>query len=79
MKMSTSALALTELMEQPRKRLLSFEGQRLGDARCNSGAVLHIPTSGSTYFKLGYSAIGSDVCLPIPLTETLSNPNFPKS
>jgi hypothetical protein len=72
----TSASAvLTEMMEQ-RGREFWLEGKRLGDFRRNPNNVLHVPLPGSAYFKPGLNPVGSMVCMPIPTTETTTNPNF---
>jgi starch-binding outer membrane protein, SusD/RagB family len=71
------ASVLTELEEQ-RGREFYLEGKRLGDLRRNPAAVLHVPPPGSTYFKPGFGAVGDQTCFPLPLTETATNPNFPK-
>jgi hypothetical protein len=71
------ASALTELEEQ-RGREFYLEGKRLGDVRRNAGAVLHVPAAGASYFRPGFGAVGDQTCFPLPLSETTSNPNFPK-
>ncbi len=70
------ASVLTELMEQ-RGREFYLEGKRLGDLRRNPANVLHVPAPGSAYFKPGLNPIGNMVCLPIPTSESTTNPNFP--
>lgn len=70
------ASVLTELMEQ-RGREFYLEGKRLGDLRRNPNNVLHVPAPGSAYFKPGVNPVGSMVCMPIPTTESTTNPNFP--
>jgi hypothetical protein len=67
---------LTELMEQ-RGREFYLEGKRLGDLRRNPNSVLHVPAPGSPYFKPGLNPVGTMVCMPIPTTESTTNPNFP--
>ena len=67
---------LTELMEQ-RGREFYLEGKRLGDLRRNPNNVLHVPAPGSPYFKPGLNPVGTMVCMPIPTTESTTNPNFP--
>jgi hypothetical protein len=66
---------LTELMEQ-RGREFFFEGRRLGDWRRNPSNVLHVPATGSAYFKPGFAPIGNATCYPIPVQERDNNPNF---
>ena len=70
------ASVLTELMEQ-RGREFYLEGKRLGDLRRNPTSVLHVPAPGSAYFKPGLNPVGSMVCMPIPTSESTTNPNFP--
>lgn len=70
------ASVLTELEEQ-RGREFYLEGRRLGDFRRHPNNVLHVPAPGSAYFKPGLNPIGSMTCLPIPTTESTTNPNFP--
>jgi hypothetical protein len=67
---------LTELMEQ-RGREFYLEGKRTGDFRRHPEAVLHVPEPGTAYYKPGFDAVGSEVCLPVPSAETLANPHFP--
>jgi hypothetical protein len=31
---------------------------------------------GATYWKPGFSPVGSDVCYPLPITEIDNNPNL---
>lgn len=71
------ASVLIEFEEQ-RGREFYLEGKRLGDLRRNGSAVLHVPQPGQVYFKAGYTPVGSQACLPLPLLETSNNPNFPK-
>ena len=72
-----TASVRTELMTQ---KSLDFylEGQRFGDWRRNPTSVLNVPVAGATYFKPGFSAIGTQTCYPLPLSETDNNPNIPK-
>lgn len=66
---------LTELMEQ-RGREFYLEGKRMGDFRRHPAAVLHVAEPGTAYYKPGFDAVGSEVCLPVPSAETLANPHF---
>ena len=66
---------LTELMEQ-RGREFYLEGKRLGDLRRNPANV-SVPPPGTPYFKPGLNPVGSMVCMPIPTSESTTNPNFP--
>ncbi len=72
-----AASVLAELMLQ---KSLDFwlEGQHMGDFRRNPAAVIGLPVPGSTYFKPGFAPIGSQTCIPLPVTETDNNSNFPK-
>jgi hypothetical protein len=67
---------LTEFFTQ---RGLDFylEGKRLGDFRRHPAAIAGMPVPASTYWKPGFAPVGSDVCYPLPITETDNNPNFP--
>ncbi len=73
----TPSGVLAELLFQ--KSLDFFlEGQHLGDFRRNPGLIQGVPVAGSTYFKPGFAPVGSQTCIPLPITETDNNPNFPK-
>jgi len=67
---------LTEFFTQ---RGLDFylEGKRLGDFRRHPANIIGVPVPASTYWKPGFAPVGSDVCYPLPITETDNNPNFP--
>jgi hypothetical protein len=69
------ASVLTELEEQ-RGREFYLEGKRLGDFRRNPASVRNVPAPGSAYFKPGLNPVGSMTCMPIPTTESTTNPNF---
>ena len=66
---------LTEFFTQ---RGLDFylEGKRLGDFRRHPANLIGVPVPSSTYWKPGFAPVGSDVCYPLPITETDNNPNF---
>ncbi len=66
------------LAEFETQRGLEFflEDKRLGDLRRNGAAVKFVPVSGATYFKAGFAPIGSQTCMPLPVTETDNNANF---
>ncbi len=66
---------LTEFLTQ---RGLDFflEGKRMGDFRRHPTNIIGLPVPGSTYWKPGFSPVGSNVCYPLPITETDNNPNF---
>ena len=53
-----------------------LEGKRLGDFRRHPTNIIGVPVPGSTYWKPGFAPVGSDVCYPLPITETDNNPNF---
>ena len=66
---------LTEFFTQ---RGLDFflEGKRLGDFRRHPTSIVGMPVPASTYWKPGFAPVGSNVCYPLPITETDNNPNF---
>jgi starch-binding outer membrane protein, SusD/RagB family len=66
------------LAEFETQRGLEFflENKRLGDMVRNGAAVKFVPVPGSTYFKPGFSPVGNQTCIPLPITETDNNPNF---
>ncbi len=66
------------LAEFETQRGLEFflEDKRLGDLRRNPAAVKFVPVPGATYFKAGFAPIGSQTCIPLPITETDNNANF---
>jgi len=69
---------LAELLLQ--KNLDFFlEGQRMGDFRRNPTLIQGLPIPGAVYFKPGFAPIGSQLCIPLPLTETDNNRNFPRT
>ena len=70
-----TAAVLTEF-ENQRGREFFLEVKRLGDLARNGAAVLGAPVPGSTYFKPGFAPVGSQTCIPLPITETDNNPNF---
>jgi len=53
-----------------------LEGKRLGDFRRHPANIIGVPVPGSTYWKPGFAPVGSDVCFPLPITETDNNPNL---
>ena len=53
-----------------------LEGKRLGDFRRHSANIIGVPVPASTYWKPGFAPVGSNVCYPLPITETDNNPNF---
>jgi hypothetical protein len=53
-----------------------LEGKRLGDFRRHPTNIIGVPVPGATYWKPGFAPVGSDVCFPLPITETDNNPNF---
>ena len=54
-----------------------LEGKRLGDFRRHPANIIGVPVPASTYWKQGFAPVGSNVCYPLPITETDNNPNFP--
>lgn len=72
--------AASVLLEFETQRGLEFylEGKRLGDLQRNGeAAIAALPVAGSTYFKPGFSPVSNQTCIPLPITETDNNPNFP--
>lgn len=66
---------LTEFLTQ--KGLDFFlEGKRMGDFRRHPTNIIGLPVAGSTYWKAGFAPVGSNICYPLPITETDNNPNF---
>jgi len=53
-----------------------LEGKRLGDFRRYPGNIIGVPVPASTYWKPGFSPVGTDVCFPLPITEIDNNPNL---
>lgn len=53
-----------------------LEGKRLGDFRRYPANIIGVPVPGSVYWKPGFSAVGSDVCYPLPTSEIDNNPNL---
>jgi len=53
-----------------------LEGKRLGDFRRHPAHIAGMPVPASTYWKPGFATVGSNVCYPLPITETDNNPNF---
>jgi hypothetical protein len=70
-----AASALAEF-ETQRGFEFFLENKRLGDLVRNGAAVKFVPVPGATYFKAGFSPIGDQTCIPLPITETDNNPNF---
>lgn len=66
---------LTEFFTQ---RGLDFflEGKRMGDSRRHPTNIIGMPVPASTYWKPGFAPVGSNICYPLPITETDNNPNF---
>lgn len=63
--------------ENQRAAEFFLESKRLGDVVRNGAAVLNLPVPGSTYFKPGFAPVGNQTCIPLPITETDNNINFP--
>jgi starch-binding outer membrane protein, SusD/RagB family len=74
---ATDAASVLAEFETQRGLEFFLENKRLGDLRRNPAAVLFAPVPGSTYFKPGFSPVGSQSCMPLPINETDNNPNFP--
>jgi hypothetical protein len=60
-----------------RGRDFFLEGKRLGDFRRHPANIIGMPVPASAYWKPGFAPVGTDVCFPLPITETDNNPNFP--
>lgn len=73
--LTDSNSVLTEFFTQ---KGLDFylEGKRLGDFRRYPANIIGVPVPGATYWKPGFSPVGSDVCYPLPITEIDNNPNL---
>ena len=74
---ATDAASVLAEFETQRGLEFFLEVKRLGDLARNGAAVLGVPTPGATYFKAGFSPVGNQTCIPLPITETDNNPNFP--
>jgi hypothetical protein len=72
---TTAAEILAELMDQ-RARDFWLEAKHLGDIQRNPGSTPFVPVPGTPFYKPTYGDFGSDNCAPLPLSETLNNPNF---
>lgn len=68
---------LAELMDQ-RAREFWLEMKHLGDWQRNPAATPYVGAPGSPYYKAVQGAFGSAMCLPVPLSEVIANPNFPR-
>ena len=66
---------LTEFLWQ---KSLDFwlEGVRMGDFRRHGTKLPHLIPTGSPFYKPAAGPVGDDVCIPLPLTETTTNPHF---
>ncbi len=60
-----------------------LEGKRIGDFRRNpgdgtgnTGPIIGVPVSGTTYFKPGFAPVGTNTCYPVPFAETTTNKNY---
>lgn len=79
-----SAAVLSELLDQ-RARDFFLEAKRLGDlgraagTYANVGLIRYMLPTGSPYFtRASLGSVGAQTCFPLPQSETLNNPNFPK-
>ncbi|MHB1327235.1 MAG: RagB/SusD family nutrient uptake outer membrane protein [Gemmatimonadales bacterium] len=71
-----AASVLREFLDQ-RGREFYLEAKRNGDVRRHPTAVPHLPEAGTAYYKAGFTPVGNQICLPLPVAETANNPNFP--
>ncbi len=69
---------MRELMEQ-KSRDFWLEGKRIGDLRRNPASVPYVLPPGDTYYKSSVGLVSTQTCWPLPLSEKLNNPQFPKS
>ncbi len=69
---------LAELMNQ-RAREFWLEAKHLGDWIRNPTATPFVSPSGTTFYKPAQGNFGTSTCLPVPVSETTANPNFPKT
>ena len=67
---TTAAAVRAELIEQ-RRREFFLEGQHLGDLI--RYGITPLPATGSAYH--GSGVYGNQLCLPLPDSERLNNPN----
>jgi len=72
-----NAAILAELMNQ-RAREFWLEMKHLGDWQRNPTATPFVGASGSPYYKTVQGTFGTATCLPVPLSEIIANPNFPR-
>lgn len=72
---SDAASVLREFLDQ-RGREFYLEAKRNGDVRRHPTAVPHLPAPGTAYYKAGFTPVGNQICLPLPVAETANNPNF---
>jgi hypothetical protein len=69
---------LAELMNQ-RAREFWLEAKHLGDWIRNPTATPFVGAAGTPFYKPAQGNFGTSACLPVPLSETAANPNFPKT
>ena len=53
-----------------------LEGVRMGDFRRHGAKVPNVIPTGADFYKPASGPVGNDVCIPLPLTETTTNPHF---
>jgi hypothetical protein len=68
---------LAELMNQ-RAREFWLEAKHLGDWNRNPTATPFVGATGTPFYKPAQGSFGTSTCLPVPVSETTANPNFPK-
>jgi len=73
--LTDSSSVLTEFFTQ-RGFDFYLEGKRLGDFRRHPANIIGVPVPASAYWKAGFAPVGSNVCYPLPISETDNNPNF---
>lgn len=71
---ASASEVLRELMEQ-RTRDFWLEAKRTGDFRRNGNSVPYILPTGE-FYKPELGPVGTQTCLPVPVTEKNNNPNW---
>jgi hypothetical protein len=66
------------LVEFLRQKSLDFwlEGVRMGDFRRHGTVLPGVIPSGAEFYKPAAGPVGNDMCFPLPIAETSTNPNF---
>jgi hypothetical protein len=72
----TAEAILAELMDQ-RAREFWLEAKHTGDRIRNPDATPYVGDPGDTFYKPTQGEYGGASCMPVPLAESDTNPNFP--